>query len=290
MSITAGFYPKMSEAVYHADPAPIPSLSSSCAKTLVQKSPMHAYAEHPRLGATHKDGSDEMDFGSLAHRLLLGKGSDIAELEADTWRGKEAAAFWGKAKAAGKIPCLSKDLVRAEALAGVLLGQMNDMGLGAVFDPANKEAQSEVAGFWQEGDVWCRFLVDRLLMSANHAHIFDVKTMSQSAHPRACAARIASMGYDIQRAHYIRGVEALRPDLAGRVNFTFIFVETVAPFAITPVRLDGEWSAIGQSRWERALAKWQECTATNNWPGYANDILRLEAPKWALSQEMDAGE
>src|SRR6478736_1784528 len=118
MSITTpGFYHDLTEAQYHADPAPIPSLSSSCAKTLVQKSPMHAYAEHPRLGAAHREDTDEMDFGSLAHRLLLGKGAEIAELSSDSWRGKEAAAFWDKAKAEKKIPVLSKNLVRAESMA-----------------------------------------------------------------------------------------------------------------------------------------------------------------------------
>ena len=167
---------------------------------------------------------------------------------------------------------------------------MKEVGLGHVFDAANQEAQSEVAAFWQEGDAWCRALFDRLIISPDRVRIYDVKTMSQSAHPQACAARIASMGYDIQRAHYMRAIEALLPDFAGRIDFTFIFVETVAPFAITPVTLDGEWSSVGQSRWERALVKWQECTATNHWPGYASDVLRLEAPKWALSQEMDAGE
>lgn len=292
MNITSGFYPDMTEKVYHADPAPMPSISSSCAKTLVQKSPMHVYAEHPRLGGQHKEDTDEMNFGSLAHRILLGKGSDIAEFASDSWRGKEAAAFWDKAKADGKIPCLSKDLVRAESLAGVLLGQMQEVGLGHVFDLTNKEAQSEVAAFWQEGAAWCRALFDRIIINraAMRVQIYDVKTMSQSAHPRACAARIASMGYDIQRAHYMRAIEILMPDFVGRIDFTFIFVETAAPFAITPVTLDGEWSAVGQSRWERALSKWQECTANNHWPGYASEVLRLEAPNWALSQEIDAAD
>lgn len=280
----------MNEAEYHADPAPIPSLSSSCAKTLIDRSAMHAYAEHPRLGGMRKADTDEMDFGSLAHRILLGRGAEIAELQADSWRGGDAAKFWDKAKADKKIPCLSKDLVRAESMAGLIQAQMHDIGLGHVFRDQSSMAHSEVAAFWQECDAWCRALFDRLIVTPDRIRVYDLKTMSQSAHPRACAARIASMGYDIQKSHYTRGLEVLFPEYAGRIDFTFIFVETAAPFAITPVQLDGEWSAVGQSRWERALAKWQECTANNYWPGYAGDILRLEAPKWALSQEIDAAE
>lgn len=288
MNITPGLYPNMSERIYHSDPAPMPSLSSSCAKTLIDKSPMHAWHEHPRFGGKPFESSDEMEFGELAHKLLLGRGSEIALCPNDTWRGKEAALFWDTAKAANKIPVLQKNLDRANAMSDSVRGQLASMGLDYVLT----QGQSEVAGFWKEADVWCRMLADRLIIDENRlrASIFDIKTMSQSAHPRACAARIASMGYDVQRAHYLRGLGAIRPDLAGRIDFTFIFMETSAPFAVTPVTIDGEWSAVGESRWNRALEKWRTCIASNEWPGYAQDVLRLEAPNWALSQEIDAGE
>lgn len=286
MNIIPGFYPNMSEKIYHSDPAPIPSLSSSCAKTLVAKSPMHAYAEHPRLGGKIVESSDEMEFGDLAHKLLLGKGADISVCPNDTWRGKESAEFWDNAKKEGKIPVVQKTLERARAMVAAILKQLPALGLNQV----TQDGQAEVCGFWKEGDAWLRFMCDRLIIweHEGRGHIYDWKTMSQSAHPRACAARIANMGYDIQRAHYLRGLEALRPDLAGRIDFTFLFVETFGPYAVTPIQLDGEWSAIGQSKWERALQKWKECQASGEWPGYAQDTIRLEAPKWALMQEIEA--
>lgn len=286
-----GFREDVAESVYHSDPCPVPSLSSSCAKTLVARSPMHAYAEHPRLGGKPFAATDEMDFGSLAHKLLLGKGAEIALCPEETWRGKTAAAFWDASQAAGKIPVLQKTLDRANTMTDSVRTQLEAIGLGHVFD-LDTDAKSELAGFWKEGESWCRLLLDRAIFDASRlrCQVFDLKTMSQSSHPRACAARIASMGYDIQRAHYLRGIEAIRPDLAGRIDWTFIFVETSAPFAVTPVEMSGEWARIGEAKWQRALELWQRCNETGVWPGYVTDTTRLEAPAWALMDEYEAGE
>ena len=43
---------------YHADPCPAPSLSRSIAKLLVERSPAHAYAAHPRLGGPRNRAID----------------------------------------------------------------------------------------------------------------------------------------------------------------------------------------------------------------------------------------
>lgn len=286
-----GFFPQLSEAQYHADPCPEPSFSSSIGKIIIEKSPLHARLAHPRLGIGRvDDSSDEMDFGELAHKLLLGKGAEIAEFIGDSWRGKEAAAFWDLAKAGGRIPALTKKILIAKAMVQEVRSQLDAMGLGYAFSPEDAEGASEVAAFWKEGATWCRALMDRLIIrkSAGRIEIFDFKTMSQSAHPKACAARIASMHYDLQRAHYVQGAQALLPDYAGRISFTFIFAETSGPFAVTPVRLTGEWATIGVSKWSRALSTWQACVLANKWPSFTDKILELEPPPWALASEMGA--
>lgn len=80
----------VSEAAYHADPCPSPSLSQSIAHTLITQSPRHARLEHPRLGGQQRASTKAMDEGAILHKLLLGAGADFEMVVADDWRTKAA--------------------------------------------------------------------------------------------------------------------------------------------------------------------------------------------------------
>ena len=70
----------MKEQEYHADPVIEPSLSSTTAKTLVERSPRHAWMNHPRLGGARRGASNRMDLGSVVHDIVL--------------RGENEAVVW----------------------------------------------------------------------------------------------------------------------------------------------------------------------------------------------------
>lgn len=53
----------LDESTYHADPCAAPSLSSSIAKVLLFKSPLHARYCHPKLNPQHQ--SEEKDRKSV---------------------------------------------------------------------------------------------------------------------------------------------------------------------------------------------------------------------------------
>src|SRR6185503_15222345 len=95
---------------YHNDPCETPSLSASIAKLLIDKSPMHAHAAHPRFGGEKYESSAAQDAGTLIHRLLLGAGKDIETIDADDYRTNAAKAARDAAKAAGRIPVLTRVL------------------------------------------------------------------------------------------------------------------------------------------------------------------------------------
>ena len=78
---TAGVY-QMPAEEYHADPCPEPSLSASLIKTLLARSPLHAWHEHPRLNPNVvKEERKEYDRGSAAHALLLEGEDRMAVIE-----------------------------------------------------------------------------------------------------------------------------------------------------------------------------------------------------------------
>ena len=271
---------KVTPDEYHRDPCETPSLSSSIAHTLITRSPAHAHLRHPRLGNQPAAPTDPMNEGHLIHRLLLGKGTEVEVIAgfAD-FRKMAARDARDAAIEAGRVPMLEHKyaalLAAAEALHGQIRGYDIDLN-----------GESEIAIEWRElgniGDVLCRGLLDHLVI--DRAVIYDVKKI-RSADLRTCARHAIEYGYDIQRAAYVSAVEKLRPDLAGRVDFVWLFCELEPPYAVVPARPDGALRELGEMRWQRAVGLWEHCLSHGYWPTYTNAITTIEAPPWALAQE-----
>jgi hypothetical protein len=94
---------------YHADPAPVASLSSSIANILIDQSPLHAYLAHPRLNLRYQREEDSrFDLGSAAHMMLLERREDkIVRVQAKDWRTNAAKDARAAAQATGSTPCWS---------------------------------------------------------------------------------------------------------------------------------------------------------------------------------------
>jgi PDDEXK-like domain of unknown function (DUF3799) len=281
--VKTGFL-EISAKDYHADKiGEIPTLNHGCAVTLAAKSPEHAWQEHPRFGAQDREATPEMEFGDIVHQLILGKGAGIAVFEGDSWRGKDASAFWDRAVAQGLSPVKLPTFKLAEACANAFAAKLaNFPDLAAKF----AAGKSEQVMVWNDGDTWLRSMIDRLFIdeNAHKAVIFDVKTC-QDAREHAAAGKIHSMGYDVQCVQYSDGLARLRPDLAGRIQFLFLFIETKPPFGFAPYELDGEYRAIGASRFARAVALWSECLKQNRWPVLASEVVKLTPKSWELTAE-----
>ena len=281
-----GFY-DLTAAEYHADPCETPSLSSSIAKILISQSPLHAFTKHPRFNKqVEAFSTSELEFGDVVHQLALGKGHGFAIWAGKSWAGKEAGAFWDAALAANKTPIKQADYDRAQAVVASLRKQLEAFGLNYVLDPLT--GTTEQVCVWKSGPTWMRAMFDRWIPNARE--IWDIKTISRSAHPKAVASQIINMGYDLQAEFYKMGPNHLFRETPGyRVDFGFIFVETSYPYACFPCRLNGEWKTIGISKASRAIAAWADCMESHKWPGYISDrVPNLEPPSWALSQEIGA--
>ena len=111
--------------IYHADPCPEPSLSSSVATALIDRSPRHAWQAHPRLNPVHEpDNRQDFDLGKAAHALLL-EGRDVAEIvDAADYRTKAAREARDAAYAAGKTPLLAHQWQDVEAMIKAAIAQL----------------------------------------------------------------------------------------------------------------------------------------------------------------------
>lgn len=290
-----GIYTDVSAIQYHADPVEVISLSSTIAKELINRSPRHAWVAHPRLGGRREEADDgevaldpksskEKELGTLGHRLVIGKGGEIVVIDADAYRTTLAKAQRDSAKAAGKIPVLAHKLPEAQEMADACREQLDAMGYDHIF----RDGMKECVLVWEEGGTWFRAMVDNLHIDeySKTAEIHDLKTVGRSSHPKACAAQIAALSYDLSLEFYSRGLAKLRPDLAGRIETSWVFLETKRPFAATPVEINGEWKMAAEMKCDRAIALWRKCMAEGNWPYYVTERVRLDPKPWDLAEAL----
>lgn len=273
------------ETEYHADPCEAPSLSSSLAKVLLSRSPLHAWHTHPRLGHGEREDKDTYDRGHLLHKLVLGKGREVEVIEASDYRTKAAQEAKAIARADNKIPVLRDKYDEAVVAAGVIVDRLKRIGI-------ELSGESEVQIAWQElsnhGPVWCRAMIDHVIEDGDRAIIYDLKSCA-SAHTSACAKAILNYGYDVQQAAYTRALRALRPSLR-TVDFVFLFAEHQAPHGVNPGRLDDTLRMRGEEAWTRAVIDFGEnCREPGEWPGYTKSIVTFEAPGWLLANEVEIG-
>lgn len=287
-NLTVGWH-DIPATVYHADPCPVASLSNSLAKKLIV-CPLKAFLSHPRLyPAAAEDNSPKMDFGSLAHRAILGKGAEVEIIDAEDWKKPSNRDIRDAARARGHIPALAGDYKLASALNMGFMREIDRLGIAKDFADSKKEMTS----IWRSStnDAYLRCMIDAVLVDvgAGTINIMDVKT-TENAAPDACIRRIGDGDYDLQAVFQMEACAAQHPDLRGRIKHLFLFTEVEFPYLVTPVELSAEFLAIGRSKFNRALRTWGECMASKRWPGFTSGIYTAEPKPWNLQREMEAAQ
>lgn len=298
-----GIYTDFPAVEYFADPTPEPSVTQSLIKTLLDQSPAHARAEHPRLMPA--DGDDEevtekysaaKAIGDAVHLQLLGRGKKVAIGSFDAWTTKVAKEFKAAAIADGATPILSKHWERAMLIVEIAQNQLEMRGLLQHFAP--DAGDSEVVLAWQEwvGSpgvyIWHRTMIDRL--SAGRRVVIDIKTTGLNAAPHAIGSLMADAGWPLQAAMHERGLNVLDPDNAGRRRHLFIVIEQYPPFALAVYEVGEALLHMGRKRLQTGLSIWGECMRTGLWPAYPIGTMKPEMPGWVekkwLEAEQEAGE
>lgn len=269
-----GVYEISAEA-YHADPCPAPSLSSSMAKIIYSRTARKAAHGHPKLNPDfERDSDDKFNIGNAAHALMLGDPKKFAIIAATDWRTKDAKAARDAASIAGKIPLLTEQWLRVNAM--VTSGKCQLAGHLDTAD-AFTAGKPEQTLIWQEDGVWCRARLDWLPDSG--AVFPDYKSTDASASPDAWQRILFSLGFDIQAAFYRRGIRAL--GLCENPEFKFVVQETEAPFdlcviGLMPAAVDlADFKKVAE-----AISRWKWCLKHDRWPGYPNRTCYVDAPAW----------
>lgn len=266
---------------YHADEiADRPTLSKSILHTLIERSPAHARAAHPKLNPELERVDDEkFDLGTAAHALFLEGDAGVQVVQANDWRTAAAKEQRDLARADGRIPMLAKHYDDVCQMVAALREQCDEHPAGPFF----RDGTAERTLVWDdEYGVLCRARLDWL--RDDLAAIDDLKTTRASANPEQWSRSMFGFGADLQVAFYLRGCEKV---LGCRPDFRFVVVETVSPFALSVVSLVPDALALAEKKVSYALKVWAMCLRNDVWPGYAPRVAFAEAPPWLEAQWLE---
>lgn len=276
-----GILPNLPASEYHEDRvADVPSLSASIAKLLINQSPAHAFAQHPRLNPHFvRVEESKFDVGTVAHSVLL-EGIDAVEIiEADDWRTKSAKEARELARANGKIPLLGKHYFDVLAMVDAAKKQLAEH---QAFPALFTDGKPEQTIAWVEDGVQCKARLDWL--HDDHCTVDDLKTTARSARHSDVERLIYNMGYDLQAAFYVRGCKAVTGVVP---EFRFAFIETAAPYALSVSTPSPAMYELANDRLDKGIRTWKHCLETGVWPGYDRRVATVDPPVWAEAQWME---
>lgn len=280
--LTAGIH-DIPAHVYHSDPAPTPSLSSTMAKTLLSQTPMHAWLANPRLNPKWRPVDRKVfDIGRAAHREVLGKGEDWVEIPDDLLAANGAASTKGAkefiedARSRDLTPIKASEAEAVRMMAEKVRGRLGSMGIALQSNRSEMSALAEIDG------VWCRCLVDNA-PSDPRIPLYDLKTTTD-ANPEKIARAVMDYGYDVQAQHYR---EVWKAATGEDRAFRFIFVEKEPPHEICVVELTSGDLMMAERRISRAREIFRDCLATNDWPGYPLQVVQVKLPEFHQARWLD---
>ena len=255
--------------LYHLDPIPGGSLSSSGARKLVKDCPakFKYWLENP------EPAKKALDLGTAAHQRVLEDGPELVLVDAARWDTNAIKAEVAAIRAEGNIPLKRPEMEQVEAMAAAL---RRDPDAARLLEPGSGVA--EQSAFWDDNGVWRRARFDWL---RHDGQVVDYKT-ARSCRREDLEKAFWEHGYAQQQEWYLDAGYALNVADPER-PFQFVLQEKDPPYLVVVTTCDPMARAIGRHLNEVALNTYAICRENDEWPGYLpNPMIAL--PSWVERQ------
>jgi hypothetical protein len=255
--------------LYHSDPVPGGSLSSSGARKLAAECP----AKFKYWLDNREPPKKALDLGTAAHKLVLDDGPELVLVDAEKWNTNAIKAEVAAIREAGNIPLKRHELDQVNAMAAALRA---DPEAAALLEPGSGVA--EQSAFWEDHGVWRRARFDWL---RHDGQIVDFKT-ARSCRREDLEKAFHEHGYHQQQEYYLDAGLAL--DLVDPERpFLFVLQEKEPPYLVVVTTCDPMAREIGRHLNTVALNTYAICRESGEWPGYLpNPMTAL--PSWVERQ------
>ncbi|WP_280371061.1 PD-(D/E)XK nuclease-like domain-containing protein [Nocardia wallacei] len=265
-----GLYAGVPEPVYHGDRN---SVSSSQVRRLLEVTPRrwHWELDHPR------PVSDEMEWGSAVHTLVLGAGPVPVDTGFDRWQSNDSKARVREIRAVGNIPLKPKDFARAQAAAAEVRKHPDAAAILSAGQPElSAYARDPHTGLMMRARPdWLRILTPATAL------VGDLKTTTKPG-PEEWLWSAGDFGYHQQEPFYTDVLALLGIEV---VQWVWIVVCSDPPHEVWTVEFPSAASDLGRRRNRRALDLLAECLALGEWPTHAAGIQLADIPQKFYRQE-----
>lgn len=232
------------------------------------------------------------DFGTVAHKLVLGEGDQFLVLDPEIHGLKKdgtvadnprATAGWKeaetRARAEGLTPIHVDDYRKALAMAQVV-HQHETAG------PLLADGDAEEWLYWtdRESGQKLRQRIDWKTRSNGRLTIVEYKTAAE-AYPDLFSRRAYKLGYFLAFAFAVSGAQALGLDESP--DYVFIAQEKESPYDLTVCEPDDEARHYSRRQMQQVIELYQRCTEANMWPGYPPGRHPISLPLYAFDDEME---
>lgn len=285
----AGAYPDIPAEDYHGNPdlLPAPSLSSSGAKLLLAKSPMHFWHASPMNPNRVEVAKPHFNFGKAAHDMILltDRWPEFYHVLPEGFTraaSKKFALEIAEADAAlesGMVVLTYEQAQTVHAVAAAI--RKNDLAVATLTNGVTEETLA-----WQDPEtgVWLRarpdFRPNSILMKRAVMVVSDLKFVAEShASPKGFERAVENFGYHQSAAFYMDGIKAVYGHHP--THWVHVVVERDAPHCVALYELPGEDIERGRVLNRRAINLFARCLENGKWAGYADEPKPVGLPHWA---------
>lgn len=201
--------------------------------------------------------------------------SEIAVFDGPRRAGKEWERFKAQADALGQTILKEAEFEECIAYANAVRSNQTAMGL-------LQTGIAEVSITWRD-EVTGIVCKGRLDWVTRGKWITDLKT-TKCAAPEEFARQSWRYLYHVQGAMYVDGWKAVTGE---ELPFLHIAVEKESPYVVQVYRLPEYVIQAGRETYREWLALVKRCRESGEWPGYADGVVELQPPRWALDSDED---
>ena len=243
------------------------AVSASWLKDLLD-SPATCYQKHLAPEREPETQTPEMRMGSLVHCMALTPLELPKEFIVNTQEQRSAA---GKARAAklaahGKTVVTTREFARASEIVAALKAHPEARSLLGNGRPERVIIQ-------ERGADWLPLKARLDVHDERRQRVVELKTIHD----------LHAIEGTIRQFHYLLGAAFYR-ELADAREAVFVFVQSTPPFPVEVIPVHPEDLERGRAQWQSALARFDECWKTRQWPDAepdATDDLAMDL--WGMT-------